>query len=67
MGCTLLYPCKERAVSGHGKAGAQNVREKMVVLPIVRSVAQIRFREGGGQGRPTSLQPTPAEPRSEPT
>ena len=43
--------CKERAVSGHGKVGVRNVRKKMVVLPNIRSVAQIRFREGGGQGR----------------
>ena len=50
MGVCIVVPAK-RGVSGHGKAGAQNENagKKMVVLPITRSEAQIRFREGGGK------------------
>ena len=45
--------CKVREVSGHGncKAGAQNCGKRWWFycncVPIIRSVAQIRFREGG--------------------
>ena len=31
------------------QARRMRVRKKMVVLPVFRSVAQIRFREGGGK------------------
>ena len=50
MGCVLLYRQSKGSLRTRQGAGAQNVRGKMVVLPIIRSVAQIRFREGGGQG-----------------
>ena len=50
--CIVVPPKKGRSQDTARQARRMRVREKMmVVLPITRSVAQIRFREGGGQGR----------------
>ena len=50
MGVCIVVPTKRgRSQDTARQACKVRGKEKMVVLPVIRSVAQVRFREGGGK------------------